>query len=280
MILKVILTLSFLLLTPSITHFFFFFNDTAPPEIYPLPLHAALPISPLVARRDGRLRCRYRQQVLGRLGATRERERGLYLPVFIHVAPHLDGAPEQVARDLVPQVVGDQRARAREHAVRQRHAARAQPPHDVVHHIGGDLKVRALHASRGLRLERVAGPHIPVRGDLVPQRLHEGALLGGERVGHYEQVGADAPAAAHEATAVGVEHQRRIDLARVPAELGGLGLRQLVFLTLALALDGAPAGRVPARRGELERHLRRQRIQRLHEPLAERRRPHDDGPIV
>src|SRR2546430_5172597 len=27
--------------------FFFFFNDTAPPEIYPLPLHGALPISPL-----------------------------------------------------------------------------------------------------------------------------------------------------------------------------------------------------------------------------------------
>src|SRR5258708_19113495 len=26
--------------------FFFFFNDTAPTEIYPLPLHAALPISP------------------------------------------------------------------------------------------------------------------------------------------------------------------------------------------------------------------------------------------
>src|SRR2546430_4533139 len=25
--------------------FFFFFSDTAPPEIYPLPLHAALPIS-------------------------------------------------------------------------------------------------------------------------------------------------------------------------------------------------------------------------------------------
>src|SRR5256886_10268517 len=26
--------------------FFFFFNDTAPPEIYPLPLHDALPIYP------------------------------------------------------------------------------------------------------------------------------------------------------------------------------------------------------------------------------------------
>src|SRR2546422_8435394 len=31
--------------------FFFFLNDTAPPEIYPLPLHAALPIS--AARRGG-----------------------------------------------------------------------------------------------------------------------------------------------------------------------------------------------------------------------------------
>src|SRR2546430_15321354 len=31
--------------------FFFFFNDTAPPEIYPLPLRAALPISrPRAAR--------------------------------------------------------------------------------------------------------------------------------------------------------------------------------------------------------------------------------------
>src|SRR5258705_8438421 len=32
------------LLSPRLS-FFFFFNDTAPPEIYPLPLHAALPIS-------------------------------------------------------------------------------------------------------------------------------------------------------------------------------------------------------------------------------------------
>src|SRR5258706_3743948 len=29
--------------------FFFFFNDTAPTEIYPLPLHAALPISALTS---------------------------------------------------------------------------------------------------------------------------------------------------------------------------------------------------------------------------------------
>src|SRR3712207_7285817 len=31
---------------------FFFFNDTAPPEIYPLPLHDALPISTKAATRS------------------------------------------------------------------------------------------------------------------------------------------------------------------------------------------------------------------------------------
>src|SRR2546429_339130 len=34
--------------------FFFFFNDPAPPEISPLPLHAALPISKSRAARAGR----------------------------------------------------------------------------------------------------------------------------------------------------------------------------------------------------------------------------------
>src|SRR2546429_5272254 len=33
-----------LMFTLSHFSFFFFFNDTPPPEIYPLPLHAALPI--------------------------------------------------------------------------------------------------------------------------------------------------------------------------------------------------------------------------------------------
>src|SRR5256884_8913308 len=32
-------------LKPLLFFFFFFFNDPPPPEIYPLPLHAALPIS-------------------------------------------------------------------------------------------------------------------------------------------------------------------------------------------------------------------------------------------
>src|SRR5256885_14387563 len=33
------------MLTPHLSLLFFFFNDPAPPEIYPLPLHDALPIS-------------------------------------------------------------------------------------------------------------------------------------------------------------------------------------------------------------------------------------------
>src|SRR5258707_12093789 len=39
------------LLTYVFFSFFFFFNDTAPPEIYPLPLHDALPIWPDHANR-------------------------------------------------------------------------------------------------------------------------------------------------------------------------------------------------------------------------------------
>src|SRR2546430_11426819 len=44
---KLTLTTKFIMLPSSPSHvsfFFFFFNDTAPPEIYPLPLHDALPI--------------------------------------------------------------------------------------------------------------------------------------------------------------------------------------------------------------------------------------------
>src|SRR2546426_10476802 len=37
-------TVLFSMFPPSQTFLFFFFNDTPPPEIYPLPLHAAFPI--------------------------------------------------------------------------------------------------------------------------------------------------------------------------------------------------------------------------------------------
>src|SRR2546430_16555514 len=48
--------------------FFFFLNDTAPPEIYPLPLPDALPISPARATRGARARGR-------RVPAVRRRPR-------------------------------------------------------------------------------------------------------------------------------------------------------------------------------------------------------------
>src|SRR3989475_4216176 len=38
----------------SLSFFFFFFNDTAPPEIYPLSLHDALPISSLLRKSSSR----------------------------------------------------------------------------------------------------------------------------------------------------------------------------------------------------------------------------------
>src|ERR1039458_858510 len=41
-------------LSPGFAFFFFFFNDTAPPEISPLPLHAPLPIWWFPSRRPSR----------------------------------------------------------------------------------------------------------------------------------------------------------------------------------------------------------------------------------
>ena len=57
-------------------------------------------------------------------------------------------------------------------------------------------------------------------------------------------------------------------------------LLRLVFLVLRRALDGSAARRVPARGGELERDALSQREQRLNQPLAEGRRPHDDRPVM
>src|SRR2546430_10081938 len=42
---------------PEDTALFFFFNDTAPTEIYTLSLHAALPISPAAGGPGGPARC-------------------------------------------------------------------------------------------------------------------------------------------------------------------------------------------------------------------------------
>jgi hypothetical protein len=49
---------------------------------------------------------------------------------------------------------------------------------------------------------------------------------------------------------------------------------------LALLVDAAPARRVPLGRGELERVAAVEREERLHEPLAEARRAHEQRAVV
>src|SRR2546430_14587462 len=58
--LYIVVNFFFLIMPLLSSSSFFFLNDTAPPEISPLPLHAALPISasaraPATVRRSGRL---------------------------------------------------------------------------------------------------------------------------------------------------------------------------------------------------------------------------------
>src|SRR5213593_1656532 len=54
------------------------------------------------------------EQILGSLGAARQRQRGPYLAVFLPLAAYLRRAPEDVARDLVAQILADHVAGARD----------------------------------------------------------------------------------------------------------------------------------------------------------------------
>src|SRR3989449_11495485 len=47
------------------------------------------------------------EEILGRLGAARQRQRGPHLTVFLTLATHLRRPPEDVARNLVTQILGD-----------------------------------------------------------------------------------------------------------------------------------------------------------------------------
>src|SRR5881396_226120 len=54
------------------------------------------------------------EEILGRLGAARQPERGPHLAVFLPLATHLRRATEDVARDLVAQILGDDVAGTRD----------------------------------------------------------------------------------------------------------------------------------------------------------------------
>src|SRR5207247_5366919 len=47
------------------------------------------------------------EEILGSLGAARQRQRGPYLAVFLPLAAYLRRAAEDVARDLVAQILAD-----------------------------------------------------------------------------------------------------------------------------------------------------------------------------
>src|SRR6266498_2664547 len=193
------------------------------------------------------------EEILGRLGAARQAERGLHLAVFLPLAAHFRRTAEDVARDLVAEILRDDLAGPRDDALRQRDAPRPQPPENLVHHVRCDDEVGGLHAARRLDLERIRRGHVAVGRNFAAQRLHEAALRGRERIGCDEQVRPDTTATHDDPTVVGVKHQGGIDLRAVVPQLGGFRLRELVLFVLALALDGAAARREPARRRELQR---------------------------
>src|SRR2546422_3303785 len=71
--------------------FFFFFNDTATPEIYPLPLHAALPICPPFHRDCGvpRAVCQFRTPVTDVRAIERSEEHTSELQSRLHLVCRL-----------------------------------------------------------------------------------------------------------------------------------------------------------------------------------------------
>src|SRR2546422_42392 len=168
------------------------------------------------------------EEILGRLGAARQRQRGPHLTVFLTLATHLRRPPEDVARNLVTQILGDHVAGARDDAVRHGDPSRPQPPDDLVRHFRCDREVRSLHPAGRLDFERIGGAHVPIGRDLVAQALDEGALRRRERIGHNEQVRPDTTAAHDNPTMIGVEHQRGVDLRAVVPQLRGFASRYVL----------------------------------------------------
>src|SRR5207245_3045199 len=162
----------------------------------------------LVPVRAGRLRHREGEEVLGRLGAARQSERGPHLPVLIPLSPHLGRAAEHVACDLVAQVLRDDFSGAREDAVRHRHAARAHPLDHFVSHVGRDHEGRTLHAPRRLDLECVGRAHVLVGRDLVAQGPDERELRRVEGIWRYGQIRPDGTPGQEHAHAIRMRYLR------------------------------------------------------------------------
>src|SRR2546428_13482272 len=84
------------------------------------------------------------EEILGRLGAARQAECGLHLAVFLPLAAHFRRSAEDVARDLVAEILTDDVAGAPKNAVRPPDAPRPPPAEDPLPHVRPDGEVGAL----------------------------------------------------------------------------------------------------------------------------------------
>src|SRR5258708_30659530 len=116
----IFLLFSYLPITPSFS-FFFFFNDTAPPEISPLSLHDALPIS---AGRPVQAADELQQRGLAVAGGPLDGEQVAVRDDEVDPGQGLDG--------LLPAPVGDRRGPDR--GRRDRKSTRLNSSHQIISH--------------------------------------------------------------------------------------------------------------------------------------------------
>src|ERR1041385_648411 len=102
------------------------------------------------------------EQVLGSLGAAGQRQRGPYLAVFLPLAAYFRRAAEDIARDLVAQILADHVAGPGDHAVRNGHPSHPQPPHDLIRHVRRDREVGSLDPTGPLDFARLDGAPAPL----------------------------------------------------------------------------------------------------------------------
>src|SRR3989442_4001890 len=90
------------------------------------------------------------EEILGRLGAARQTECGLHLAVFLPLAAHFRRTAEDVARDLVAEILGDAVAGAPKKPVLPPAPPRPPPTAEPVRPLPGDGEVGGLHAAPSL----------------------------------------------------------------------------------------------------------------------------------
>src|SRR2546422_3934429 len=184
--------------------FFFFFNDPATPEIYPLPLHDALPIYPRVARQVVELvdvegpRPQPRQRLRARAAAPNEREELLWrraqsreplsqlaareVPLGQHLVVRQPGFFQGVGEGVVADVV-QQRGQLEPHAICGREP-RVPRVLELGEHAPGEMI-----GPQGVLEAAVGGARIDEEG--MAQLAHVAEALHGGRVDYRDGLGVE-----------------------------------------------------------------------------------------